>query len=42
MRIWLMCSGTYSTPLTQYFPTARLDYNMRDNLRLFLSLNMTK
>ena len=32
----------YSTPLTQYFPTARLDYNMRDNLRLFLSLNMTK
>jgi carboxypeptidase family protein len=32
----------YATPLTQYFPTARLDYNMRDNLRLFLSFNMTK
>jgi hypothetical protein len=32
----------YQTPLTQYFPTARLDYNMRDNLRLFLSFNMTK
>ena len=32
----------YSTPLTQYFPTARVDYNMRDNLRLFLSFNMTK
>jgi len=33
---------TYPTPLTQYFPTARLDYNMRDNLRLFLSFNMTQ
>jgi hypothetical protein len=33
---------TYRTPVTQYFPTARLDYNMRDNLRLFLSWNMTK
>jgi hypothetical protein len=32
----------YPTPLTQYFPTVRLDYNMRDNLRLFLSWNMTK
>ena len=32
----------YPTPLTQYFPTARIDYNMRDNLRLFLSFNMTK
>ena len=32
----------YATPLTQYFPTARLDYNMRENLRLFLSFNMTK
>ena len=32
----------YRTPLTQYFPTVRLDYNMRDNLRLFLSWNMTK
>ena len=32
----------YSTPLTQYFPTVRLDYNMRENLRLFLSFNMTK
>ncbi|HTT21921.1 MAG TPA: carboxypeptidase regulatory-like domain-containing protein, partial [Candidatus Sulfotelmatobacter sp.] len=33
---------TYPTPLTQYFPTARVDYNMRDNLRWFLSWNMTK
>jgi len=33
---------TYPTPLTQYFPTARLDYNMRNNLRLFLAWNMTK
>jgi hypothetical protein len=32
---------TYPTPLTQYFPTARIDYNMRENLRLFLSFNMT-
>ena len=32
----------YRTPLTQYFPTVRVDYNMRDNLRLFLSWNMTK
>jgi hypothetical protein len=33
---------TYQTPLTQYFPTVRVDYNMRDNLRLFLSFNMTQ
>jgi hypothetical protein len=33
---------TYPTPLTQYFPTVRVDYNMRDNLRWFLSWNMTK
>jgi carboxypeptidase family protein len=33
---------TYPTPITQYFPTARVDWNMRDNLRLFLSFNMTK
>jgi len=33
---------TYRTPVTQYFPTARVDYNMRDNLRWFLSWNMTK
>jgi hypothetical protein len=32
----------YSTPLKQYFPTARVDYNMRENLRWFLSWNMTK
>jgi Carboxypeptidase regulatory-like domain len=32
----------YNTPLKQYFPTARLDYNMRDNLRFFLSWNMTQ
>jgi len=32
----------YPTPLTQYFPTVRVDYNMRDNLRWFLSWNMTK
>lgn len=33
---------TYPTPLTQYFPTVRLDYNMRNNLRLYLAWNMTK
>lgn len=33
---------TYSTPVTQYFPTVRIDYNMRDNLRWFLSWNMMK
>src|SRR5215471_14001970 len=33
---------TYPTALTQYFPTVRVDYNMRDNLRWFLSWNMTK
>jgi hypothetical protein len=32
----------YRTPITQYFPTVRVDYNMRDNLRWFLSWNMTK
>ena len=32
----------YPTPLTQYFPTVRIDYNMRENLRHFLSWNMTK
>ena len=32
----------YPTSLTQYFPTVRVDYNMRDNLRWFLSWNMTK
>jgi len=33
---------TYPTPLTQYFPTVRVDYNMRDNLRMFMAWNMTK
>jgi hypothetical protein len=32
---------TYPAALTQYFPTVRLDYNIRDNLRMFLSWNMT-
>jgi hypothetical protein len=32
----------YQTPITQYFPTARVDYNVRDNLRTFMSWNMTK
>lgn len=32
----------YPTPLTAYFPTVRLDYNMRENLRLYLSFNMTE
>jgi Carboxypeptidase regulatory-like domain len=32
----------YSTPLKQYFPTVRVDYNMTQNLRWFLSWNMTK
>jgi len=33
---------TYPAALTQYFPTVRLDYNIRDNLRMFLSWNMTQ
>ncbi|MBZ5687854.1 MAG: carboxypeptidase-like regulatory domain-containing protein [Acidobacteriia bacterium] len=32
----------YTTPLKQYFPTVRVDYNMTQNLRWFLSWNMTK
>ena len=32
----------YPTPLTQYFPMVRVDYNVRDNLRLFLSWKETK
>ncbi|HTS37347.1 MAG TPA: TonB-dependent receptor [Candidatus Solibacter sp.] len=32
----------YTTPLKQYFPTVRVDYNMRQNLSWFLSWNMTK
>jgi len=32
----------YQTPLKQYFPTVRVDYNMRENLRMFLSWNMTQ
>jgi hypothetical protein len=35
-------SWNYPTSLTQYFPTVRVDYNMRENLRWFLSWNMTK
>jgi len=30
------------SPITMYFPTARLDYNVRDNLRVYFSWNMTK
>lgn len=30
------------SPVTRYFPTVRLDYNIRDNLRMFFSWNMTK
>ena len=29
------------SPITRYFPTVRLDYNIRDNLRMFFSWNMT-
>jgi carboxypeptidase family protein len=31
----------YPSPITQYFPTLRIDYNIKDNLRLFGSWNMT-
>jgi hypothetical protein len=30
------------SPITQYYPTARVDYNIKDNLRMFFSWNMTK
>src|SRR5258708_10043206 len=30
------------SPITQYFPTARVDYNIKDNLRMYFSWNMTK
>ena len=30
------------SPTTRYFPTVRLDYNIRDNLRMFFAWNMTK
>src|SRR5205807_9852612 len=32
----------YQAPLKHYFPTVRVDYNMRENLRMFLSWNMTQ
>jgi len=30
------------SPITQYFPTARIDYNIKDNLRMYFSWNLTK
>jgi len=30
------------SPITMYFPTVRLDYNIKDNLRMYFSWNMTK
>ncbi len=31
----------YPSPITQYFPTIRVDYNIKDSLRMFGSWNMT-
>ncbi|PYU54713.1 MAG: hypothetical protein DMG56_26495, partial [Acidobacteria bacterium] len=30
------------SPITYIFPTARVDYNIKDNLRMYVSWNMTK
>ncbi len=30
------------SPITKYYPTVRVDYNIKDNLRMYFSWNMTK
>jgi hypothetical protein len=30
------------SPITYYFPTVRADYNIKDNLRMYMSWNMTR
>src|SRR5437660_1039952 len=30
------------SPITQYYPTVRVDYSIKDNLRMYFSWNMTK